>query len=55
VGSKYPAIDLFATAWKSGDDAAINRITIEVNERGDDAELIELSRAMAATPYGSGQ
>lgn len=50
--SKYPAIQRFVAAWKSGDDDTINRITLEVSERGDDTELIALSRAMAATPHG---
>jgi uncharacterized protein HemY len=53
--SQSPTIERFTTAWKRGDDDAINRITIEVNERGDDTELVALTRAMADIPYGEGK
>lgn len=42
----------FTAAWQRGDDDAINRITIEVHERGNDAELVALTKAMANTPHG---
>ncbi|MGW2048586.1 hypothetical protein ACWCPF_25895 [Streptomyces sp. NPDC001858] len=54
MGMHSPTIQRFVDAWLRGDDDAINRITIEVNERGDDAEIVVLARAMAANPYGEG-
>lgn len=53
--SQFPAIQSFAAAWQRGDDDAINRITIDVSKRGNDAELVALARVMADNPYGEGK
>jgi hypothetical protein len=45
----------FTDAWKRGDDSAINRITTEIIQGGNDAEVVAMSRVMAATKYGSEQ
>ena len=46
------AVRRFAFAWERGDDDAINNITIEITQSGNDNDLVAISRVMAATPHG---
>lgn len=47
------AVRRFTAAWERGDDTAINRITIEITQSGNDADIVAMSRVMGATPYGA--
>jgi hypothetical protein len=53
--SRHPNIQRYIEAWKKGDDATTNQITIKVIQGGDDSELIDLSRAVDGLPYGPGK
>ncbi|MFE7566230.1 hypothetical protein ACFU76_04590 [Streptomyces sp. NPDC057539] len=53
--SKSDAVRRFEDAWECGDDTAINRITSEINQSGNDANISAIVRIMAATLQGGGQ
>lgn len=47
------AVRRFTDAWKRGDDGTINRITIEITQSGNDADVVAMARVMGGTRYGS--
>ncbi|MFF7329681.1 hypothetical protein [Streptomyces sp. NPDC008150] len=46
------AVRRFTEAWKSGNDDSINRITMEITQSGNDADLAAITRVMGGTPHG---
>ncbi|QQM45172.1 hypothetical protein [Streptomyces liliifuscus] len=53
MAAKSDAVNRFTAAWERGDDDAINRITIEITQSGNDADVVAMSRVMGATTYGA--
>lgn len=47
------AVRRFTAAWERGDDDVINRITIEINQSGSDADVAAMVRVMGRTPHGA--